>query len=161
MVRSVEELADREMRRWELSRRSASHETPNPCIAISRYPGTGAAALGQRVAESLHYGFFGLELVDWIARRTGFSRELIAGVDERIRNTIDRSVADTFRRERFTESDYLHQVVSTITTLGERGGAVILGRGAAFILPPELALRVCVRAPREQRMERLAKQKAL
>ena len=161
MVRSVEELVDREMRRWELSRRSASHESPKPCIAITRYPGTNAAALGQRVAESLHYGFFGIELVDWIARRTGFARELIAGVDERIRNTIDRSVADTFRRERFTESDYLRQVVSTITTLGERGGAVILGRGSCFILPPERALRVFIVAPREQRVEQLSKQKAL
>ena len=161
MVRSVEELVNREMRRWELSRRSAASEPPRPCIAISRYPGSGAATLGQRVAESLDYAFFGIELVDWIARRTGFARQLIGGVDERIRNTIDRYVADTWRRERFTESDYLHQVVSTITTLGERGGAVILGRGSPFILPPERALRVFVVAPREQRVEKLAKQRAL
>ena len=161
MVRSVEELANREMRRWEISRRSASSESPKPCIAISRYPGTGAVALGQRVAETLHYAFFGIELVDWIARRTGFVRQLIAGVDERIRNTIDRSVADTFRSERFTESDYLRQVVSTITTLGERGGAVILGRGSPFILPSERALRVLIVAPRDQRVERLSKQRAL
>lgn len=160
MVRSVEELANREMRRWELTRRSASSEPPRPCIAISRYPGAGAAALGQRVAETLDYAFFGIELVDWIARRTGLARQLIAGVDERIRNTIDRSITDTFRRERFTESDYLRQVVSTITTLGERGSAVILGRGSPFILPPERALRVFVVAPREQRVEQLAKQHA-
>ena len=161
MVRSVEELANRAMRRWELSRRSESNEPPKPCIAISRYPGTDAAALGQRVAESLQYAFFGIELVDWIARRTGFTRQLIAGVDERIRNAIDRSVADTFRRERFTESDYLHQVVSTVTILGERGGAVILGRGSPFILSPERALRVFIVAPREQRVEQLAKQRSL
>jgi cytidylate kinase len=161
MVHSVEELADRAMKRWEFSRRSEFSEPHRPCIAISRYPGAGAATLGQRVAESLDYAYFGIELVDWIARRTGLARQLIAGVDERIRNTIDRSVADTFRREKFTESDYLHQVVSTITTLGERGGAVILGRGSPFILPPERALRVFVVAPREQRVERLAKERAL
>jgi hypothetical protein len=161
MLRSVEELVEREMRRWELSRRSESHVSPKPCITLSRYPGTDAAVLGQRVAETLHYGFFGIELVDWIARRTGYARELIAGVDERIRNTIDRSIADSFRHELFTESDYLRQIVNTITTIGERGGAVILGRGSSFILPPERALRVFIVAPREMRIENLSKQKAL
>ena len=157
MARSIEELVERQMKQWERSRRSAASELPRPCIAISRYPGAGGAALGQRVAEMLGYAFFGIELVDWIARRTGYARQIVAGVDERIRNAIDRSVADSFRHERFTESDYLHQIVSTVTTLGERGGAVILGRGSPFILPSERALRVFVVAPCAQRVEQLSK----
>lgn len=161
MARSVEALVDSQIRRWEFARRSKISESPKPCVAISRFPGTGAADLGQRVAEMLHYAYFDIELVDWIARRTGFARQLVAGVDERIRNTIDRSVADTFSRERFTESDYLRQIVSTITTLGQRGGAVILGRGSPFILSPEHALRVLLVAPRERRVELIAEQSAL
>ncbi len=161
MVRSVGELVDHQMLRWELSRRSAASEARRPCIALSRYPGAGGAELGQRAAEVLGYAFFGIELVDWIARRTGYARQLVAGVDERIRNAIERSVADVMRQQRFTESDYLREIVSTVSALGERGGAVVLGRGSQFILPAERALRVLVVADREQRIERLAKQQSL
>ena len=49
----------------------------------------------------------------------------------------------------------------TVAALGERGAAVILGRGSVFILPPERALRVFLVAPREHRVERIAKQEHL
>jgi cytidylate kinase len=113
------------------------------------------------VADALDYTFFGIEIVDWIARSTGLARQLVAGVDERIRNAIDRSVADSFRAERFTESDYLREVVRVVTSLGEQGSAVILGRGSPFILPPERALRALLVGPPEMRAENLAKQRAL
>jgi hypothetical protein len=41
-----------------------------------------------------------------------------------------------------------------VATLGERGLAVILGRGSPFILPEERTLRVLVVAPRPWRIER-------
>jgi cytidylate kinase len=47
--------------------------------------------------------------------------------------------------------------VRVIATLGEGGAAVIVGRGSPYVLGPELGLRVLVVAPREQRIERLAK----
>jgi len=161
MPRSIEELADRQMRRWSLTRRSSAQEAPRPCIALSRLPGAGAAALGQKLAERLDYTFFGIELVDWIARSAGLARELVAGVDEHVRSVIERSVSDSFRHQQFTEGDYLWHLVRVVTTLGERGGAVILGRGAQFILPAERALRVLVVAPETLRRENLAKQRAL
>jgi cytidylate kinase len=157
----LDELVGRQFRRWEQGRRSRAWETPRPCVALTRLPGSGADELGQRLAERLGYAFFGIEIVDHIARRTGLRRELVADLDERVRGAIDRYVADGLRRERFTESEYARQLVETIAALGERGAAVILGRGSPFILPAERALRVFVVAPREVRAERLAKQSGL
>jgi cytidylate kinase len=157
----IDELVGRQFRRWESARRSLHEETPRPCVALSRLPGSGAAELGQRLAERLGYAFFGIEIVDHIARRTGLRRELVAGVDEHVRSAIDRYVADGLRRERFTESDYARQLVDTIAALGERGAAVVLGRGSVYILPPERALRLLVVAPREHRVERIARLEAL
>ena len=48
-----------------------------------------------------------------------------------------------------------------VTTLGERGSAVILGRGAPFILPPKRALRILVVAPDDARAARIASEKSL
>lgn len=161
MPRSIEELADRQIRRWVESRRSAQAVPPRPCIAISRQPGSGAAELGQRAAEELRYAFFGVEIVDWIAQRTGYRRQLIAGVDERIRSAIERSVSDNLHRTPFSETDYFQYVVRTVASFSERGGAVMLGRGSPFIVDPERALRVLVVAERSVRLERLAKRHSL
>ena len=108
------------------------------------------------MAEQLDYVFFGIEIVDRIAREQNIPRELVAGLDEHVRTAIDRYVLDATRHA-FTEDDYLRRVVRTVATLAEQGGVVFLGRGSAFILPLERALRVLVVAPREQRLERIAK----
>jgi cytidylate kinase len=154
-------LINRQIRRWEVQRRAEGPPARPPCIAVSRLPRSGGAQIGQRVAELLDYGFFGSEIVDRIASERGIQRQLVEGLDERIHGTIDRFVADAFRDRPFTESDYLWHVVRTIATLGNRGMAVILGRGAPFILAPERALRVLVVAPTPVRIERLAKAEVL
>ena len=41
-----------------------------------------------------------------------------------------------------SESTYVRQLLETILSLGARGQCIIVGRGAAHILPPALAIRV-------------------
>jgi cytidylate kinase len=154
--RGLQALVDEHVARWEIARRSERAKRRSACIALSRLPGSGGAELGQRVAEQLDCSFFGIEIVDQIAREQNVQRKLLTGLDEHVRTAIDRYVLDAMRHP-FTEGDYLRHVVRTITTIVERGDAVILGRGAAFILPPERALRVLVVAPRAERLERVAK----
>jgi cytidylate kinase len=158
---NVEVLIDRQIRRWNLQNVSEDTQVQPPCVAISRLPHSGAAEIGRQVAERLDYGFFGRELVDQIASERGIQRRLVAGLDERIHGTIDRYVADAFRVRAFTESDYLRHLVRAVATLGNRGMAVILGRGSAFILSPSRALRVFVIAPTSARIDRLAESRGL
>jgi cytidylate kinase len=158
---SIEVLIDRQMRRWNLKQASEGPSLPPPCVALSRLPHSGAGEIGRRVAERLDYGFFGREIVDQIAGEQGIQRRLVAGLDERIHGTIDRYVADAFRVHAFTESDYLRHVVRVIVTLGNRGMAVIFGRGAVFILSPARALRVYVVAATAARIDRLAESRGL
>lgn len=155
-------LADRQMRRWELQHPAAGGALrPSPCVAISRLPGAGGAEVGQLVARWLDYGFFGQAIVDEIAREVGVDHWMVKGLDERVRTAIDRFLADTFTHREFTEDDYLWHVSRTIATLGRRGSAVIVGRGAAFLLGREEALRVLVVAPRAQRIARYMQVKDL
>ncbi len=155
-------FANRQMRRWELQHPAAGGSAhPSPCVAISRLPGAGGAEVGQLVARWLDYGFFGEAIVDEIAREVGVDHWVVKGLDERVRNAIDRYLADTFTRRQFTENDYLWHVSRTIATLGRRGSAVIVGRGAPFLLGRNEALRVFLVAPRSQRIERYARVKAL
>jgi cytidylate kinase len=161
MPHGLDELVGRQFQRWERGRRSGAGEALRPCIAISRLRGSGAGELGQRLAERLGYTFFGSELVDHIAQQAGLRRELVAGVDEHVRSSIDRYVADGMRREHFTEGDYARHLLRAVGALAERGAAVVLGRGSVFIVPPERALRILVVAPREERVARLAEREGL
>lgn len=158
---SIEILIDRQVRRWDLQRASEGPRVQPPCVALSRLPHSGAAEIGRRVAERLDYGFFGREIVDQIASERGIQRRLVAGLDEKIHGTIDRYVADAFRVHAFTESDYLRHVVRVIATLGNRGMAVILGRGAVFVLSPARTLRLLVVAATAVRIDRLAEARGL
>jgi cytidylate kinase len=156
--RSLDQLVDHQIRRWRLEAQRPEPRPRRPCLALSRLPGSGAEELGQRLAERLGYTLFGVEIVDRIARKAGVQRELVEGVDERVRGSIE-AVLDGLRGSnlRFSESDYVHRLVRVITTLGEGGSAVIVGRGSPYILEPDRALRALVVAPREDRIERLAK----
>lgn len=158
LSKRVDALVSHQLGRWQAEPRP---KRPPPCVALSRLPGSGSFGIGHLVAERLGYGFFGSEIVDQIAAERGIARELLRGLDEHVRSAIDRFVADAFRERGLTESDYLRDVVRIVTTLGRRGGAVILGRGAAFILPPEGALRVMLVAPRVARIERVAKERGM
>ncbi len=161
MPRSLEILVSQQVKRWEMGERARKARPHQPCVAISRLPWSGGGELGRRVAERLDYGLFGREIIDEIEREQGVQRQLLTGLDERMRSTIDRYATDAFRGRSFRESDYLKHVVRTIATLGERGMAVLLGRGAPFVLPPEQALRVLVVAPIAFRIERMAREREL
>ena len=152
--RSLDALVAYQVQRWAFEQQKPAPRGPLPCVAMSRLPHSGAAEVGRRVAETLGFGFFGIEIVDRIAREQGIQRELVEGVDEHVRSAIDRWVIDAFRHRPFNESDYLRGVVRTVATLGERGLAVILGRGSPFILAKERTLRVLVVAPRPWRIQR-------
>jgi cytidylate kinase len=158
VVRSLDQLVDHQIRRWQLEAERPLSRTGRPCIALSRLPASGADELGQRLAERLGYAFFGIEIVDRIARSAGIQHELVASMDERVRSAIEAVVDGLKNRPAsFHESAYVRRLVRVIATLGEGGAAVIVGRGSPYILGPERALRVLVVAPRAERLERIAK----
>ena len=156
-ARGIDAMVERQGRRFELERRSQVHQVP-PCIALSRLPRSGGADLGRRLAEQLDFEFFGIEIVDRMARELGIKRHLIAELDEHVRSVVERYLADAFRPRAVNESQYLQRLVRILTTIGEGGGAVILGRGSCYVLPPERTLRVLVVAPRAYRIQRLARE---
>lgn len=151
-------MVGRQVRRWMLDeeRKRRLGRSTGPCVALSRLPGCGAAEVGQRVAEDLDFGFFGLELVDRIAREASVQRHLVAGLDERMRDAIRRFVLDGVqRRHAFGEQEYHAALMRVLGTFAKRGLAVVLGRGSAFALPPERTLRVLLVASRSFRIARL------
>jgi len=152
---TLDRMVSRQVRRWVL-REARNKSAQKPCcVALSRLPGSGAAELGQRVAEDPRFGFFGVELVDQIARAVHVHPHLVARLDERVRDAIERFVRDGIRTREYDEGHYREALMRVLGTFAERGMAVLLGRGAAYALPPERTLRVLVVASESFRLARL------
>jgi len=155
---SAEQLAqliERQARRWAIDRREGMPQPRGPAVAFSRLPASGGDEVARRVAEWLDYGFFGIEVIDRIAGDPGLCERLEADLDAPMRAAIDARLHRVYAGGRIQEEP-LRRAVRAIATLGERGMAVLLGRGAVAILPPSRTLRVLVVAPAPVRADRLA-----
>lgn len=158
LSKRIDSLLSHQLARWEEASRTPR---PRPCVAIASLPGAGGEELGRRVAEALGFACFGREIVDQIARRRGIPAEVLHGLDERVRSAVDRYFTDSFQGQRFTEDEFLKEVERFVVPTARRGSAVFVGRGSAFLLAHEAALRVLAVAPFEFRAERWARERGL
>jgi cytidylate kinase len=163
---SVRDLVEQRVQQWmaEQRRRAAEHpvaEPSRPVITISRQAGTDGAELARAVAEALGFQLWDQELVQRVAERTGAPEALLRSVDERARSAIEDLLAGILMGDVSTQGEYLTQLMRVIHTLAHHGSAVIVGRGAQFVLAPERALRVRVVSPLDVRLRRLASSSGL
>ena len=155
----IETLVERQAQRWQLAERlehPARAEMPKPCVAFSQLPYSGGDLVAARVAAQLDFGLFDSAIVSEIARERGVHESLVVGLDQRVRGAIERYVTDAFHRHALTEDEYFRQIIRIASTIGQRGRAVLVGRGAPFILAPQHTLRVLVVASAATRVERCA-----
>jgi len=158
LTRRVDSLLHHQLARWEEAARRLERR---PSVAIASLPGAGGEELGRQVAERLGFACFGREIVDQIAERRGIPEEVLHGLDERVRSAVDRYFTDSFQEQRFTEDEFLKEVERFVVPLARRGSAVFVGRGTAFLLAREPALRVLAVAPLAVRRERFARERGL
>jgi hypothetical protein len=149
---SLANLLDRQARRWQIEGGAGMPQPRGPLVAVSRWAGAYGDEVALRVAEWLDYGLFGAESIDRLGAEPELGARLAEGLDAAQRAAIEARVASVMARAPAAPAG----LVRVVATLGERGMAVVLGRGAASILPPARALRVLVVAPESVRAERTA-----
>jgi cytidylate kinase len=156
------QLVDEQVKRWlaEQEKRKAqprvTPEPPKPLITISREAGANGTSLGRLVARKLGFELWDQELVHRVAEEKGAPEALFAAVDERARNRIQDLLAGILMGDVGTETEYLASLGRVFHSIAEHGSAVIIGRGAHFVLGPNEALRVRVVAPLDDRARVIA-----
>jgi cytidylate kinase len=124
-----------------------------PTIAISRQAGANGPAIARVVGQRLGWPVYDRELIDLIASEMGLRSRLVEGVDERVGGWLERCCMQFFCAEpSISESDYIKQLVPVLFSLAAHGGCVIVGRGAAQVLPEETTLRVRLVGPEANRL---------
>jgi len=162
--RTAQKLVDEQVHRWgqsEKKRAGAEARGPWPLITVSREFGALGTVTGEQTAKKLGFSFWDQEIVHAIAEQTGIQEALLASLDEQTRTRIEEFIAESVFGSETTAAKYVRQVIRVVRTLERHGGAVVIGRGAQFILAPEAVLRVRVVCPYEKRIAGYAEREGL
>jgi cytidylate kinase len=152
MNHEVSELVEKACRHWEAQRRAAAAKRDlSPrfsralTIAISREAGTQGTSVAEEVGRLLGWHVYDHELLERIAQDMGLRTNLLESVDERQQSWL-LETAEGFLSAPdpppVSESGFAYHLIKVVLALGLHGECVILGRGAAFILPAETTLRI-------------------
>jgi hypothetical protein len=162
MIGSVDHFVNRQILLWQEERRIAARKgiegknAQQPMICLSRQYGARGAEMGRMVADELGFRLYSQELIHDVAEEAHVRDQLVESLDERVQDSISAWVSGLIKRGVFAPSDYLRNLSRVVLTLGRHGKGVIVGRGAHFLLDPQLTLRVRVISPIETRVARIA-----
>ncbi len=92
------------------------------------------------------------ELPACVARELHLPVSLVEEIDERGQNWLVECIEAFLSRPELSEGRYFRCLLAVIRTLGEQGRCILVGHGAAYILPPRCTLRVRLIGDREDRI---------
>jgi cytidylate kinase len=121
-------------------------------VAITREAGAGGADIAREVAARLGWPVYDSELLQRIAEDMGLHSRLLESVDEKRSSWLQECVEAFTSAPGVHESAYVRRLVKTMLSLSAHGACVIVGRGAAQILPAATTLRVRLVGPKEARI---------
>jgi len=127
-----------------------------PVIAITREPGCHGGSIANTIAKELGFDVFGIELVDLIAKNADLSRQMVDTLDEKTQTMLNKMFNGAIYQE-----TYLENLKKVILSIAAHGNAIILGRGASFILPQKERLSIRIVAPLEFRIKNTIERKNL
>ena len=158
-IRSMERLIEEQMQRWQLMHAEKKAERDVlPVITISREPGSGGRIVAQKLAAKLNVEVFHQEVLHEMAKRAEVSQQMLATMDEKGLSILEDWISSLVYDRHMWPDEYLKHLMNVIGTIGKHGKAVVVGRGANFILPPEQRFRVRISAPRRIRIQNVARQ---
>lgn len=145
MPKYTEELVNSQLRRSELARRKQMEKGEpfrHPVITISRRMGSGARVIAAKLVEDLGWSLWDRDLLDAIAEDADVSRRVVESFDEKTIGELElfaRGALGDFETSGFLYPVHLARAVGAIA---KHGNAIILGRGANFLLPKALNIRI-------------------
>ena len=157
-ARSIEKIVEEQIQKWNVTRRKKEiDESVYPVVTISREPGSGGRIIAERLAEKFNLDLFNQEMIHRMAESTKVSKQVLETLDEKGLNVLDNWIASLVDSKHLWPDQYLKHLMKVILTIGKHGRAVIVGRGANFILSPESRFRVRVITPIETRIGNISR----
>ena len=156
----LDRLIEEQVKKWEVSseRRKGKDEAAPPVVTISRETGSIVNDLVQRISQELGLDVIDGKIIHEVAKSVRMSDKVVSYLDEKTRSILDNWIL-YLKTTRFLRADqYVRHLTKVVAAIGEQGGALIVGRGANLILPPEETLRVRFIAPMDVRVQNMMRE---
>ena len=156
-TRSVQQIIEEQMQRWQLLKTKRVKEKLGvSTITISREPGSGGRIMANKLAGKLGFEVFYQEVLHEIARRADVSEKLLETLDEKGLTVLEDCISSLVYDRHLWPDEYLKHLMKVIGAIGEHGRAIIVGRGANFVIPPENCFRLRIVAAQNVRIANVA-----
>jgi len=156
---TIEKFVKDQIKKWE-RHYPATHkkeEARIPVITVSKEPGAGGNILAQKIAERLDLDIFNRDIIKGIAESAKISASVIETLEKKRLSGVEDFISSLVNKHYLYPGLYLEHLMKVVCTIAEHGRAVIVGRGANFILPPEKRFSVRVVAPLDVRIQNIAR----
>lgn len=156
-TRSILQIIDEQVKRWEILKKEKREEEEGiSVITVSREPGSGGRIVAEGIAERLGFDLFHREIIQEMAESADISTRILETLDEKALSVLEEWISDLVNEGHLWPDQYLKHLMKVIGAIGKHGRAVIVGRGATFVLPRKQRFSIRVVAPLEVRVENVA-----
>lgn len=155
-MKAIHQLIEEQVRRWEILRQEKRDLKTLPVITLSREPGSGGRLVAKAVADRLGLDLFHQEMINAMAENADTTTRVIRTLDEKGVSMIEDWVSAAISDRHLWPDEMSQVLMRVIGTIGKHGKAIIVGRGANFVLPPENRFRVRIIAPMDRRVNCVA-----
>jgi cytidylate kinase len=156
-MKKIEQIIEEQFQKWQVQTYKEKAKTARlPVITISREPGSGGRIIAKAMADTYGLSLFHQEVIHQMAENTQISSKILHTLDEKVLSVIEDYISSIVHKRHLWPNQYLQQLMKIIGAIGKHGKAVVVGRGANFILPPAERFRVRIVAPRKVRIDNVA-----
>jgi len=155
---SIDQVVKKQIRKWQdqLAGKKARGEAQIPVITVSMEPGSGGSMIAQKIAERLEFDYFNRDIVEQIAKTSKIRGAVINSLEKERLSGVKDFISSLMEDQYIHPDTYLKHLLVVISTIAQHGRAVIVGRGANFILPAADIFSVRVIAPTDMRVRNVA-----
>jgi cytidylate kinase len=156
----IEDFVQQQIEKWRqlYTKDDKQKRAKIPVVTLCMEPGSGGCLIAEQVAKRLDFDFFHRDIIHKIAESARISATLVESLEKDRLSGMQDFIASVVKDQYIHPSIYLDHLMKVVGTIGKHGRAVIVGRGANFIIPQKDRFSVRVVAPEHVRIERVAKQ---
>ena len=156
---SIYEFVKHQIRKWEIppAKPDRKLQVRIQVITLSMEPGSGGSLVAQKVAKRLDFDYFHRDIIQGIAKSAKIRASVINTLEKERLSGIEDFIASLYQDQYLYPGIYMEHLLKVINTIAEHGQAVIVGRGANFILPAEKRFGVRVIAPLQIRIQNVVR----
>jgi cytidylate kinase len=160
------EVIERQLNLWNSLRQAAREknrkgsDSPFRFVTIARDQGCLEDEISQELSRQLGWHVFDSEIVASIAQNSHVSENLVRQLDEKSQSIFEDTIERLFRIPEyasFGHDEYSESLLKTLVCLAATGSAILVGRGANFVLKDDAeGLKILLIASPEVRVRRLS-----